>query len=208
MIEWFTSNSSLVPVFNFCFQAKNDKRPAAVNMDAMDWQHKPHTLLNHLFKQKTYDTGGYSLLTRNNKTVAGSGYYQTDLSEHVYVCASRAYTVRGVKDGYTYLQGELWHAQLDKIREAQGKIAIGSFNDYNKHFIDTLVAINNPDNWKTSFQENGLWYRKPGKRIQPIKALPFSVNYQYTEQWLVYAVFDPEYEMEFLDIMRSIKYKT
>lgn len=204
-LTWYHSDAIILSVLGLCKAARGDDRPAAVNMEIDNWEDKPHTLLNHMYLQKTYDTGGYGVYSWGRKAVAGSGYYKLEEGDDIYVTASRAYTVKGRHKNFNYLQGELWHSQLDMIKEQQGNVSIVTFNEYNKHMAPQVVRINDPDNWNTSFQHEGLWYRKIARRIQPLKLLPYAINYQYTKQWVAYAVHNPNYEMEFLDLMRSLR---
>lgn len=206
MIKWYTSKSrDFLHVQQLCKAANGDDRPAAVNMRLDDWKNKNNTLMYKLRIDKTFDTGGYGVFFQENTPVAGSGFYASEWHDQVFVTATRAYTVQGVKDNFNYIQGEVWHNQLDQIKERGGKIGLMSFNHYNKHMAETTVSINNPENWSKSFCEDGKWYRKPGKRIQPLKAVPYPVIFNYTEQWLVYTVFDEDFEKDFLAMCEKNK---
>lgn len=205
MIKWYTSTSDLSDVITFCKNAKNDSRPAAENMRLENYQERSHCLMHKLIVQKEYDTGGYGLLYRNKEAVTGGGFYQTKWHDQLYMSGVRSYTIPGIKQGLNYLQGELWHAQLDKITELGGKVAMSSYNDYNAYLIDTLIKINDPANWKTSFCENGLWYRKPGRRITPMRKISHPVTYNYTKQWIMYCLIDPDFDAEFQDICLAYK---
>lgn len=202
MIEWYTSKSKdFLNVTRLCESAESDDRTAAINMSLCDWKNQSHTLMYKLRVEKIYDTGGYGLYMKDGVPVAGSGYYVSDLNEHVFSTATRAYTVEGVKDNFNYIQGKIWHDQLDILRKTNCKIALMSFNEYNKGLVEKSIKINDPANWSTSFCENGIWYRKPGKRIQPLKAVPFPVYFNYVKQYIIYTVFDKDFEKEFLNIL-------
>ena len=49
------SNYPIDEILQFCKESQNDDRNGSVNMDFVDWETKPHTLLYLLYKEKRFD---------------------------------------------------------------------------------------------------------------------------------------------------------
>ena len=201
MITWHTSHTDNSLVSELCYRSESDVRPAAVNMAPRNWQDNPNTLLYKLISEGMFDTGGYGIVTTDSGPVAGSGYHPSTWHPDIWIQGTRSYTLPGHHSNYT--QGELWHTQCDLATERGAKILMVPFNRYNIKLRDQGVKLNDPDTYRQSFCEAGLWYRAPGRRIQPVKPLSHSVEYQHTEQWIFYHVLDWSWHREFLDICKN-----
>lgn len=204
MITWHTSKSDDSRLLELCELSKDDKRPAAANMDPEAWHLKPYTLLHKIYIHKMFDTGGYGLYTEGDQILGGCGYYITDWDDRIGVIGVRAYTPPKMFKKYS--QSELMYEQVKLLEQQSAKAYIVTWNEYNLKLMHRFLDMNNPETHKRSFHENGQWYRDPGVRIQPHKLLPYPVNYNYTQQWITYHLFDESFEEEFLDICEERKW--
>ena len=204
MISWHRSDTDNTRVLELCYLAENDHRPASKNLNPRNFSDNPHTLMYKLVCDKRFDTGGYGIYSLEDKIIAGSGYHQSEWHPDIWIWGNRSYTIPGYQSNY--VQGELWHTQMDLVREQGGKILMVPFNKYNLKLRDQGVRLNDPDRWKNSFYLDGDWYREPGKRITPVKPVDHSMLIYNTEQWIFYHILDSEWEKEFLEICGRHRY--
>ena len=183
-------------------------------MDPIDWETKTHTFLYLLYKEKRFDgrKAGYVVYIENGEIVAGIGWYPSDWDDNIYV-QCRAYTVPGTIKGLgkfnTYLTNELTYAMED-VTIAQGyKGGCVSVEKYNKKIIDTAIRINDPSRYSDykKIERDGLViaeYRNDNIRMRQRKYAGL-YNIRNAEQHVMYYLYDPSYEQEFL---RKINEKT
>ena len=201
MITWHTSQTDNTRVSELCYLSLTDHRPASQNMAPRNWQANPNTLLHKLITDCMFDTGGYGIVSTESGPIAGSGYHQSVWHPDIWIQGSRSYTLPGIHANY--LQGELWHTQCDLATMHGARILMVPFNSYNIKLRDQGVKLNDPASYPRSFRQSGVWYRAPGRRIQPVRAYPLSVEYQHTQQWLFYHVIDWDFHTEFLEICKK-----
>lgn len=207
MIKWYTSKTQPDHyLLNFCESAVADNRDAAVNMDPVDYENKPHTLLYKLYVEKVFDSGGYGLYIENEQVLGGSGYYASSWHPDLYVYAVRSYTPPNMFKKYS--MSDMMYEQMELIKNRGGNCCMITWNEYNIPLMNRFLYVNQPENHKYSFCENGLWYRKTGVRIQPHQLLEFPVTYNYTKQWVTYIMFDQKFESEFTSILSTYKCDT
>ena len=173
-------------------------------MAPRSWRDHPETLLYKLHTERLYDTGGYGISHCDGRPLAGGGWHRLSWHPDIVLQGSRSYTLPGCDQ--KYLQSELWHHQYRQARQSGAKVVLGSFNSYNRKMVSQAIKINDPDNHKRSYYQNGQWYREPGIEILPLKTLDYSVNIHHTEQWIVYHVIDWDFYEEFLDICKNNKF--
>jgi len=75
----------------FCEAAVLDKDRASVNIESLNWEDRPETLLNQIYKQRVYDDGGYFVLKKSDRFVAGLGIYPFEYDNNILVFGSRMY---------------------------------------------------------------------------------------------------------------------
>ena len=204
MITWHTSETDNTRVYDLCWLAEGDHRPAVENMQARSWQDNPNTLLYKLHTEKLYDTGGYGIVSDDSGVIAGGGWHQMSWHPDIYYIGNRTYTVPG--KNHTLPQNLLWEQHYRLSKRQGAKIILGSFNSYNRRYIERGIAINDPENHPGAFQSDGEWYRAPGKLLLPLKTIDHSVSIAHTEQWIFYHVIDPDFESEFIDISDHNRY--
>ena len=110
------SNYPIEEMLEFCKESQNDTRPGAVNMDFVDWENKPHTLLYLLYKEKRFDgpTNGYVMCKKEGRIVCGHGFYVSEIDRMVCM-GCRTYTVPGIN--CHALQGDIKDFIFDIARE-------------------------------------------------------------------------------------------
>lgn len=178
-------------------------------MDPINWEIKSHTLLYLLYKEKRFDgpKAGYVVYVKNDNIVAGIGWYPSDWDDNIYV-QCRAYTIPGNIKGLgmynTYLTNELTYFMEDTTMQQGYKGGCVSVEKYNKKIIDTAIRINDPKRYPEYQKIGNVEYREPGIRMRERKYAGL-YNIRNTEQHVMYFLFDPTYEKEFL---RKINEKT
>ncbi len=187
-------------LIHFCKDAANNNNmPASKNLDVDDWENKSHTLLHNLFIQHRFDKenrAGYLIAEKNNKYIAGSGFYPLDIDPNICIAGTRTYTI--VKE-----RGDLSHGnfilprQLELIKGYNYKTVILTFNEYNlwlKKWIEKLGKK------KSSII---------GKKVPEIyfgwSSLDHPINIQYTKQWCLYRHLDESYDTQFHEQMANLR---
>ncbi len=201
MITWHTSQSDNTLVSELCYLSESDIRPATSNLAPRNWCDNPETLMYKLTTEAMFDTGGYGIVSTDSGPIAGSGYHVSTWHPDIWIQGSRSYTLPGIHSNY--LQAELWHSQCDLASERGARVLMVPFNRYNIKLRDQGIKLNDPESYARSFCDKGVWYRAPGRRIQPVRAYPHSVTYQHTQQWIFYHVIDWNFYSEFLDICKN-----
>jgi len=209
LIQVINSAYPLLPLLEFCQHAIEDKRPNAVNMDPIDWENKPHTFLYLLYKERRFDgpKAGYVIYIKGKEIVAGIGWYPSDWDDNIYV-QSRAYTIPGylknVSVSNAPLTNDLTWFMEDTTMLQGYKGGCTSVEVYNKKIIDTAIKLNTPERYPLYQKVNRVEYREPGVRMRQQKyAGKYTIK--NTEQHVMYFLFDPTYEQEFI---RKINEKT
>ena len=178
-------------------------------MDPIDWENKPHTFLYLLYKEKRFDgpKAGYAIYTEGKEIVAGMGWYPSDWDDNIYV-QSRAYTIPGylkntsVKNA-PLTNGLTWFIEDNTMLQGY-KGGCTSVEAYNKKIIDTAIKLNTPNRYPLYRKSGRIEYREPGVRMRQQKYAG-KYNIKNTEQHVMYFLFDPTYEQEFI---RKINEKT
>lgn len=200
------SNYPIEEIIEFCKESQNDTRPGAINMDFVEWESKPHTLLYLLYKEKRFDgpTNGYVICKKDNRIVCGQGFYASEINRMVCI-ASRSYTVPGIN--YYALQGDIKDFILDIVKENNMAGCFISMNEYNKRFVNGYTKINDPANFKTSFcDENGQWWTRKNRKITPPVAYHSPIILNHVKQWIVYHLWDFSYEIQLKAKLKTIEW--
>jgi len=214
MIQLINSSYPKHLILDFCAKSIGDTRPNAANMDPVDWENKPNTLMYLLYIEKRFDDpkAGYLIELEHGNIVAGHGWYPSDWDKNIYV-ESRAYTIPGRLKGLNVASASntnLLTYLIEDIAITQGYLGgCVSLETYNESLADRGITLNNPTRYPLYRKEvkNGIVvkeWREPGIRMrQSYKCGPF--NIKNTEQFVYYYLFDTTYKKEFL---RKINEKT
>lgn len=191
------SSYPIEEILQFCEEAQNDGRDGASNMDYVNWENKPHTLLYLLYKEKRFDgtASGYVIFKDEDRIVCGQGFYQSEIDRMV-CCGVRSYTVPGIN--CSAMHGDIKDLAFDIARDAGMAGCFFSFNEYNKRYVDGYLRVNDPVNFTTSFcDENGQWWSRRGRKIHPHVAYG-PIRLKGTKQWIIYHLFEQKFEQELL----------
>ena len=203
MIVKFDSQSDPDLLAEFCRSSESDHRPASINMHFADWQNQPNSLMYVLYKEKRFDGvhSGYVAWVEDHKIQCAMGYNQCDIDPGMILSCVRAYTRPGVQRARQY--GLIQNTITDTQRALgmSGEYII--FNHYNLKLRDTLWEVNRPENHRLYHcDDQGRHWRNSEYRITPFeKAGPYVIR--NTQQWIVYHMYDPEYESIFLKNMQK-----
>lgn len=167
----------------FCESASSDPHPAARNMEYLDWENRPETLMNQIFKQKVYDEGGYFLLEENDIFTAGAGFYPFEFDENIAVSPVRLYVIPTMSDykrikKMSYVPSKFFKTHI----QGNFKGLVTFANDYNAYGIKYILK-----NGKVNFKLFGE-----------------EVIYKYTIQQAVYASWQ-NYDKEIEKCLAKIK---
>lgn len=193
-------------IIEFCEESRDDSRDAAVNMDFVDWENKPHTLLYLLYKEKRFDgpTNGYVICKKDNRIVCGQGFYASEIDRMVCM-GVRSYTVPGL-NCYP-LHGDIKDLTHDIARSNGMAGFFISMNEYNKRFVQGYNKINDPANFTTSFCDaDGQWWSKKGRKIHPGTPYDAPIKLNYVKQWILYHLWDTSYESQLLAKLRTMEW--
>lgn len=203
MIAVINSTFSKLKIIEFCLNALEDKRPNAVNMDPIDWENKPHTLMYCLYKEKRFDgpKSGYLIKIVNGEIVAGMGWYPSDLDSNIYALC-RAYTapnfLKGLSVNNAAMTNEMQFA-IEDYAMAQGyKGGCISVEEYNKKALDKMISVNDISRYPLYQKVGKIEYREPGVRMRQRKYAGM-FHIRNSNQHLCYHLFDSEYEQTFLE---------
>jgi len=211
MIQIVNSSFPLLHMLEFCSNAIGDDRPNAVNMDPIDWENKPHTLLYLLYKEKRFDgpRAGYAIKTEGGRIVTGHGWYPSDWDSNIYV-QSRAYQVpgylrsKGLGLTASAITSELFFV-LEDCAIQQGYLGgTVTLEHYNESFLHKGVKLNDPSRYPEYSEERKgnlivKQYRKPGVRMRQSKMCEGTYLIRNAEQFVYYYLFDWTYEKQFLE---------
>lgn len=214
MIYKIDSSYPIQPILEFCSKSLGDERPNAINMDPINWENKSNTLLYVLYKEKRFDgpKAGYLIYTENQQIVAGMGWYPSDWDANVFV-QSRAYTIPGYLKNVSVRNAPLtndltWFMEDATISQGY-KAGCVTVEKYNKKIIDTSIKLNDKTRFPLYRKEvlDGVVvreWREPCIRMRQQKYAGL-YNIRNTEQHVMYYLYEPDYEKEFL---RKINEKT
>lgn len=153
--------------------------PAHVNMRTLP------DLLYGDDKRFSGDNGTYYLLKINDKIAIGSGVYVSKFDPYVALGGVRSW-VNEEHRGKFLLGGTILPKHLEWSKAMGMKTLALTFNEYNKHLI-------------RNFGKTGLGTprRRPEGAIfhgSDPHIVPFPVEIQYTQQWVLYRKIDENYE--------------
>lgn len=203
MIVHFDSQSDPGLLAEFCRASESDTRPASTNMHLTDWQNRPNSLMYVLYKEKRFDGdhSGYVAWVEDNHILCAMGYNECDIDPNMILSCVRAYTLPGQQLARQY--GLIQNVISDTQRALGKRGEYISFNQYNLKLRDTLYEVNRPENHRGYHQDDcGRHWRNDRYRITPFeKAGPYQIR--NTQQWIVYHMYDPDYETTFLSNMQK-----
>jgi hypothetical protein len=179
--------------FEFCRLASLQDDPAAVNMWAIDWESKSHTLPYILTNSDRYsgNSGEFFLVICQSNIVGCSGVYLSEFDSKFALAGCRTWIQPTHRN--KSLPRELLLPAQKKWAQDRNASAVGlTFNDYNKNLINTWKRTRLGEN-RTPRKPHHLFYNN-------FNEVKFSVTIQYTEQWLIYERLDSTFEFDWSTI--------
>ena len=175
----------------FCESASSDSHLAARNMEYFDWENRPETLMNQIFKQKVYDDGGYFLLEENDMFTAGAGFYPFEFDKNIAVSPVRLYVIPTMSDykrikKMSYVPSKFFKTHIQN--NFKGLVTFA--NEYNAYGIKYALKAGS-DRWIMNGSVN-------------FKLFDESVIYKHTPQQAIYASWQ-NYEKEIEKCLKKIE---
>lgn len=187
-------------LYMFCEAAVLDDDRASVNIESTNWMNRPETLLNQIYTQKVYDDGGYFVLRKGDRIVAGLGIYPFEYDKNIMVFGSRMYA-----------------DHRDNVFAKHRNIAYITSKEIFNHFYDYRAWVGFVNEWneeRIEFALNG-GKQKSNRNWQHFNGLdhqlfvyPHKVNYKNTIQTCVYNDYNYDYEKEILQCLNNIQSDT
>ena len=193
-----SNNVDLNKLIVFCKDAIDDSIPGSVNLDTVNWENKPHTLLHTLIKEKRFNSesrSNYLLLEKGDHYIAGSGFYPLKNDHNVCILSTRTYVIKTERgkllNGYFLLP-----EQIKLAKELNYKSLILTFNEYNLWLKKSIH--------RASFNQSKFAGLKIPDSYKNWKPLDYPVTIQYTKQWCLYQHLDDSYDNKFKQSMADI----
>lgn len=184
----------------FCEAANLDDDRASNNIESNNWETRPETLLNQIYKQKVYDEGGYFLLRKGERFVAGLGFYPFEYDKNIMVFGSRMYAdhrdnVFAKHRNIAYIASKEIFNHFSKYRAW-----VGFINEWNKQRIEFALDGGRQKSTRDWEHFNGLDHK--------LIVYPHKVKYKNTVQTCVYNDYNYDYEEEIVECLKRIKLDT
>ena len=181
-------------ILDFCGYAStftND--PAHVNMYHKNWEDRPETLpyLIYISERFRDNNGDFYVLKIDNVIKAISGVQISPFDTNVAMAGIRSWIDPSLR-AKMYIGHHLLPLHLSWAKEKDLKTILLSFNGYNKRLMNY-------------FKRSGMGVPKQRNETRlfnnGVHEVPFSVDIQYTEQWVLYHKIDESYEPNWKKIM-------
>jgi hypothetical protein len=186
-------------LIRFCKDAAYDDVPSSENLNVEDWKNKPHTLLYNLFISQRFakeNRAGYIIGEKDDKYVAGSGFYPLDVNPNICIAGTRTYTI--IKSRGDFIHGNsILPKQIELAKKYNYKTIIMTFNEYNLWLKEGIEKLGK--------KEISAIGRKVPEVYFGWTSLEYPINIQYTKQWCLYKHLDQYYDTEFLKQMANLR---
>ena len=159
--------------------------PAHVNMYHKHWEDRPETLPYLIYQSTRFakSSGDFFILRINGKIEAISGVQISKFDENVAMAGVRSF-INPEQRAKMYIGHHLLPLHLAWAKNKNLKTVLLSFNLYNKRLMNY-------------FKRSGMGVPKERNSSRlfynGVHEVPFSVNIQHTEQWVLYHKIDENY---------------
>lgn len=192
------SSTDINLILPFCKLANDDMRPSASNMKERGWEKNTASLLHKIYIDKFYDGECANYLiykdTDTGKYLLGSGYHPFELDHNILVLSSRAYSPPDVVASMPLWDS--YHKDITEMgRQHNFKGLCVYTNVYNKRILTMIKIFNNKNARKYASGE-----KKP---VKSKEIGPYTIH--NTTQYVLYHLFDIDYEQEFLKKIQPFK---
>lgn len=174
-------------ILDFCSHAsKFTDDPAHVNMFHKNWEDRPETLPYLIYMSQRFkdNNGDFYILRVDNVIKAISGVQISPFDSNVAMAGIRSWIVPDMR-AKMYIGHFLLPLHLSWAKEKNLKTVLLSFNGYNKRLMNY-------------FKRSGMGVPKKRNHTRlfhnGVHEVPFSVDIQFTQQWVLYHKIDEKYE--------------
>lgn len=183
-------------VFNFCKNNFNNNI-SMQNYDFVDWENKPNTLLYLLYIEKRFDECGYGVYIEDNKILAGTGMYRSEINPLLFIFACRALKDVSCRGYHNTFMRQIWAEQVKILKE---KKAIGIIITYDMNKEQKMYNLfkKNEKLLKSSRLINNNI-----PELQNLKILDYPLIIKGTKQRIVYKFFDDSITWSSLGIRQN-----
>jgi hypothetical protein len=217
MVERVTSRYPIEKIMPFCKVADNDERPSTDVFKTHDWENRPGSLLHCIYIEKRFDNrAGYYIYREDGEVISGHGYYPFDEDPNIYVLC-RGYSIPTYKPKLgkkTLIHMNLLGSVIADRAYKEGYLGlIDTFEKHNEDLAEKLVKITDPKrypnyHYDTELKEGRIFkprhYKEGDLRTQPM-TMYGKCMIRYTEQIVVYHLFDESYENELINKLSGVK---
>jgi hypothetical protein len=185
--------------FSFCkTQSLEIHQQSSVNLWDDDWENKSYTLPFLLEKTPRFseNNGLFQILINDHEIIGCSGVYISSFDPYISLAGVRTWIRKDFR--HLHLNKDYFLKSQKQWSIERGiKIIALSFNDYNKNIIQIFKRN------RLGESSDRLKRSKEHLFFNGINEVPFSVNIQNTQQWVIYEKINLEYEFPW----ESIKWK-
>ena len=189
------SDDKVIEFFDFLQSQQTINDPAWTNMWDDNWSTKSNTLPYILTKTNKYKgtEGAFYVVYDDEKVIACGGVAKLATNSFVALAGTRTwiaseYRNQSIARNYLLPEHKAW-----AIKNRCKQVAL-TFNDYNKN----IIAI-----WKRTRLGEHRTPREPRHMFYSnFNEVPFQVDIQYTNQWVIYEKLDTEWKFNW-EIIRS-----
>ena len=172
-VETFTPNiitdTQHKNLITLCETAYQLQEPAYENYDTVDWEDKPHTLLNLFYRKQRF--GLFNIVLIDNKPIAMSGAY---VYNDVPIIGVRAFTHPDYRGGGHWCQARhIFPVQIDWAETLGYNHVWMTFNEYNHRLVNFLKRMS---------EGKASTFGGPREIYQNLKWYDETKEVQYTNQ--------------------------
>lgn len=180
--------------------SQEHNQPAALNMWEENWHLKNYTLPYLLEYTDRFKLNGTFVVLFDQHTVVGcSGVYQSNFCDSLCIAGVRTWIAKDYR--HYSLNREYLFPFFKKwaIQKNYSAIAL-TFNDYNKNLIKVFKRkrIGESIERISTREQHHLFYNG-------LVEIEFPVEIQYTKQWIIYEILNPEFKFNWEKIKWSKK---
>lgn len=177
----------------FCREVEQSSPDIATNWKVTDWQLEPASLFHVLLIQKRFDTGGLCLLYENQKIIAISGFYKSDIHPDIHIFGARAWVLKEKRMNLLIAENIL-PVQIEMMCHNQAKMGLITFTDRTKRFAELIKRSN--ENYVEGKPLFFFGDRYP-QLYRDMIMLEFPITVNHVKQWALVKKFDQSFDFDF-----------
>ena len=185
--------------FKFLEQQSNNRDPASQVMWSANWRNEPSTLPFILECSNRFrgPNGSFHIIFDQGVIIGCGGVYRSAFDSSLCLAGTRTWLDSKYRN-HSIMRDFLLPTHKEWAIKNNCKGIALCFNDYNKNIIETFKRI------RLGESSTRINDRTPEHLFYSgLHEVPFSVNVQHTEQWLIYEKLDSKWDFDW----RSIKFQ-